>query len=74
MSASPDEERIKQIEKELAENRELLKTLDESLEKLRESGDEDMIADIGPHTGARKQRTEEEIRRLEEELRSLRGT
>lgn len=71
MSSNAKDDRIKEIERELAEKRGLLETLNKSIESMRD--DPDMIADIGAHTGGRKRRTEEEIKQLEEELRSLQG-
>ena len=69
MSKNANDDRIQEIEKELAVQREQIETSKRALEGL----DPDGLADIGSREGGRIKNAEEAIARLEAELRSLQG-
>jgi uncharacterized coiled-coil DUF342 family protein len=65
------EDRIKEIEREIAQHKAQIETSKKSIDSYRD--DPDMMADAGVREGGRINTAQEAINRLEEELRSLRG-
>jgi uncharacterized coiled-coil DUF342 family protein len=72
MSSNAKDDRIKEIEREIAQHRADIERSEKSIESYRD--DPDMMADAGVREGGRINMAREAIERLEEELRSLRGT
>ena len=70
MSTNVNEERIKEIEQELAQHRVQMETSKKALDSIRD--DPDMLADVGSREAGRINMAQEAITRLEDELRSLR--
>jgi uncharacterized coiled-coil DUF342 family protein len=65
------EDRIKEIEREIAQHKAQIETSKKSIDSYRD--DPDMMADAGVREGGLINMAQEAINRLEEELRSLRG-
>ena len=67
-----NEDRIKQIESEMAEQRAQIETSERAIESMR--NDPDMMADSGAREGGRINIARKRINELEAELRSLQGS
>ena len=72
MSTNANDDRIQEIEREMAQHKAQIETSKKSIESYRD--DPDMMADAGAREGGRINMAQEAIKRLEDELRSLRGT
>ncbi len=72
MSTDVNAERVKEIEREIAQHRAQIETSEKSLDSYRD--DPDMMADAGVREAGRINMAREAIQRLEEELRSLKAS
>lgn len=71
MSTNANDDRIKEIEQEIAQHRAQIELSTKALESMRD--DPDMLADVGSRENGRINNAREAIERLEDELRSLQG-